>query len=317
MIMEETEAFRWLLDVQTLWPAPHGGSQSAQPTAHWATGAAAQHALALLTDGERARALRFYRPNDAKLSLGSNLLKHRAIANTCQVPWSEAVASEGANRKPCYKPLASSSNSLEFNVSHHGSLVALVGCPGESVKVGVDIVKMNWEKDYTTVMKDGFEAWANVYEMVFSDREIKDIAGFVPPTRGTQRDEIRAKLRHFYAHWCLKEAYVKMTGEALLASWLKDLEFRNVQVPLPASQMHASGQIGGDWGQTCGGVEIWFYDKRVTDVNLEIQAFREDYMVATASSSVEMGLSIFKELDVERDVYPLEEGYQESHIPLR
>ena len=308
MIMEETKAFCWLLDVQALWPAPVGGSQSAQSTAHWAAGTAAQHALALLTDGERAKVLRFYRPSDAKLSLGSNLLKHRAIANTCRVPWSKAVISEGANKKPCYKPLAPSSKSLEFNVSHHGSLVALVGCPGETVKLGVDIVKMNWEKDYATVMKDGFEAWANVYEMVFSDREIKDIAGFVPPTRGTQQDEIRDKLRHFYAHWCLKEAYVKMTGEALLASWLKDLEFRNVQVPLPASQMRESGEIGGDWGQTCRGVEIWFYGKRVTDVRLEIQAFREDYMIATASSSVEMEMSDFKELNVERDVYPLQES---------
>lgn len=308
MIMEETKAFRWLLDVQTVWPAPEGGNQGAQSTAHWATGTTAQHALGLLTDGERAKALRFYRPSDAKLSLGSNLLKHRAIANTCRVPWSEAVISEGANKKPCYKPLAPRTESLEFNVSHHGSLVALVGCPGESVKLGVDIVKMNWEKDYATVIKNGFEAWANIYEMVFSDREIKDIAEFVPPAQRTQQDEIRAKLRHFYAHWCLKEAYVKMTGEALLASWLKDLEFRNVQVPLPASQMHATGQTGDDWGQTCGDVEIWFYGKRVVDVNLEIQAFREDYMIATASSSVGMELSAFKQLDVERDVYPLQQG---------
>ena len=304
MANEKVEGFRWLLDVQSLWPAPDEGSGKPQSTERWASGTAAQHALAFLSDGERARALRFYWPNDAKLSLGSNLLKHRAIADTCRVPWSEATVSEGANKKPCYKPLPPSSKSLEFNVSHHGSLVALVGCPGESVHLGVDIVKMNWEKDYTTVMKDGFEAWANIYEMVFSDREIRDIAGFVPPTRGTSEEEIRARLRHFYAHWCLKEAYVKMTGEALLASWLKDLEFRNVEVPLPAGQMHASGQVGGDWGQTCGDVEIWFYGKRVTDVRLEIQAFREDYMIATASSSVSIALPAFKELDLERDVYP-------------
>ena len=306
--MDERKAFRWLLDVDLLWPVPDGGSQGAQSTARWATGTTAQRALALLTDSERARALRFYRPSDAKLSLGSSLLKHRAIANTCRVPWSEAVFSEGANKKPCYKPVSPSSKTLEFNVSHHGSLVALVGFPGESVKLGVDIVKMNWEKDYATVMKDGFEAWANVYESIFSDREIKDIARFVPPKRGTQQDTIRAKLRHFYAHWCLKEAYVKMTGEALLASWLKDLEFRNVQVPLSANQMSANDQNGSDWGQTCGGVEIWFYGKRLTDIELEIQAFREDYMIATASSSVEVGFAAFKELDVERDVYPLPEG---------
>ena len=309
-IMDETKVFRWLLDVQALWPAPLGGSESPNPqsTAHWATGTAAQYALTLLTDGERARALRFYRPSDAKLSLGSNLLKHRAIANTCQVPWSEAVSGEGAHKKPCYKPPSPGSKGLEFNVSHHGSLVALVGCPGDSAKVGVDIVRMNWEKDYNTVVRDGFEAWAKIYEMVFSDREINDIARFVPSAEGTQQDEIRAKLRHFYTHWCLKEAYVKMTGEALLASWLKDLEFRNVEVPMPAGQMRAGGQAEGDWGQICGGVEIWFYGKRVTDVKLEIQAFREDYMIATASSSMATDLALFEELNVEKDVYPLSGG---------
>ena len=306
--MGDLKAFRWLLDVQTLWPTPFEGSQSSQSTKQWANGTSAQRALAFLTDSERARVLRFYRSSDAKLSLASNLLKHRAIADTCLVSWSEAVISEGANKKPCYKPLTPSSKSLEFNVSHHGSLVALVGCPGGPLNLGVDIVRINWEKDCNTVMKDGFKAWANVYESVFSDRENQDIAEFVPPTRGTQQDEIRAKLRHFYAHWCLKEAYVKMTGEALLASWLKDLEFRNVQVPLPASQLHAGSHSRSDWGQTCGDVEIWFYGKRVTDVKLEIQAFREDYMIATASSSVNMGMDDFKEVDVERDVYPLPQG---------
>ena len=306
--MDEIKVFRWLLDVNEIWPIPIEVSKGIQHTAHWATGRATGQALALLTEGERAKVLRFYRPSDAKLSLGSSLLKHRAIANTCQVPWSQAVISEGINKKPCYNPIAPSSKSLEFNVSHHGSLVALVGYPGDAVRLGVDIVQMNWEKDYKTVMKDGFEAWANVYESVFSDREIMDIAGFVPPIRGTQQDEVRAKLRHFYAHWCLKEAYVKMTGEALLASWLKDLEFRNVQVPLPASQILANGQSGSDWGQTCVDVEIWFYGKRVTDVRLEIQAFREDYMIATASSSMEVAFSAFDELVAERDVYPLQEG---------
>ena len=299
--MNNLEVFRWLLDVQPIWPIDETQATpltAREATAQWANGKEAQHALNLLTTEERAKVLRFYRPNDAKLSLGSCLLKHRAITSKCEVSWSEVVISEDSNRKPCYKPPKPDGQPLEFNVSHHGTLVALVGCRGNEVKLGVDIVRMNWDKDYATVMREGFQAWANTYEAVFSEREIKDIADYVAPKHVDPQEMIRSKLRHFYAHWCLKEAYVKMTGEALSASWLKDLEFRNVQVPSP------SAQKANDWGQTCGNVEIWFHGNRVNDVQLEIQAFRDDYMIATASSSVDFSLSAFKELDLEKDVYP-------------
>ena len=303
--MDEGTVYRWLLDVDSLWPSPIDELvPSKEATARWATGEATQRALHLLPPHERARVLRFYWPVDAKLSLGSFLLKHRAIVTTSGVPWSEASISTDGNGKPCYIPRSPDTLGLEFNVSHHGTLVALVGCPGLAARVGVDIVKMNWEKDYATVMRNGFRAWADTYEMVFSDREVNDIAGFEPPDQSDLKEKIKAQLRHFYAHWCLKEAYVKMTGEALLASWLKDLEFRDVQVPLPQSQLLHEAEGEGEWGQRCEDIEIWFHGQRVTDVKLEIQAFREEYMIATSSSSANVALSTFKILNSERDIYP-------------
>ena len=308
MAMDGPKVFRWVLDVQPLWPTPLDGTNGLQPsareaTARWASGKEAQHALSLLASEEQAKVLRFYRPSDAKLSLASCLLKHRAIATTCEVPWSEATISEDSNRKPCYKPSDPKGKILEFNVSHHGTLVALVGCPGKAVRLGVDIVRMNWDKDYATVLKEGFQSWARTYDAVFSDREVQDIAHYVAPKHDDLQDTIRAKLRHFYAHWCLKEAYVKMTGEALLAPWLKDVEFRNVQVPLPTNHAVDGALEVNLWGQTCADVEIWAHGNRVTDVQLEIQAFRDDYMIATASSHTGAKFSAFKELDLEKDVY--------------
>ena len=309
MAMDGPKVFRWVLDVESLWPNPPDGSNGLQPsareaTARWASGKEAQYALDLLTPGEQGKVIRFYRPSDAKLSLASCLLKHRAIATTCEVPWSESTIGEDSNRKPCHKPSNPEGKTLEFNVSHHGTLVALVGCSGGDVRLGVDIVRMNREKDYATVMKEGFQSWARTYESVFSDREVQDIAHYEAPEHDDIQDTIRAKLRHFYAHWCLKEAYVKMTGEALLAPWLKDVEFRNVQVPLPASLAEGGAPEANLWGQTCTDVEIWAHGDRVTDVQLEIQAFRDDYMIATASSHIGAQFSAFKELDLEKDVYP-------------
>lgn len=299
--MEDPQVFRWLLDVGDLWPTPDGDFQHSRITAEWGATSAATSALNLLPPKEREKALRFYRPKDARLSLGSNLLKHFAIVRTCKVPWKDSVVGEDANRKPCHVPLDSANTRMEFNVSHHGTLVALVGCPGETLKLGVDIVQMNWEKDYATVLKDGFEQWANIYEAVFSEQEVADIAHYNTGLKDPGSD-IRAKLRHFYAHWCLKEAYIKMTGEALMAPWLKDLEFKNVEVPPPVIQAH---QLHPHmiWGQTCGNVEIWFRGVRVSDVKMELQAYGEDYMIGTAASTAGAILAPFEELDLERDVF--------------
>ncbi len=88
--------------------------------------------------------------------------------------------------------------------------------------------------------------------------------------------------------------------EALLAPWLKELEFRNVQVPSSAN--HSSHE-GNDWGQTCGAAETWFRGKQLTDISLEIQAYQEDYMLATAAASSTARLLPFEELDYERDIY--------------
>ncbi|MCJ1468333.1 hypothetical protein MMC07_006961 [Pseudocyphellaria aurata] len=311
---DDPEVFRWLLDVRLLWPVPEHSSQTAShatgpvksdSTAHWATGEDAKFALSMLSSPEKANVLRFHFPRDAKLSLASTLLKHRAITHVCNVSWSQAVIGEDHNRKPCYKPKDAGSSTLEFNVSHHGTLVTLVGCAGQTRKLGTDIAQMNWVKDYPSILKDGFAAFVKVYASVFSDREVADMIAYSPPGSSNLQDRIKAKLRHFYAHWCLREAYVKMTGEALLAPWLKDLEFRNVQVPLP-SNPSSHGTEGENWGQTCSADDIWFKGKKLTDVKVELQAFGEEYLIATAVSEPHPSLSAFKELDLQRDVFPQE-----------
>ena len=294
--MSQNDVFRWLLNTHDLWDTPFEGVEPFKSTDHWATGHDAQRGLGFLSPLEQAKVLKFYRQSDAKLSLGSCLIKRRAISDALGTNWADVTISEDKNRKPCYRPSASSPKPMEFNVSHHGTLVALVGCVGDNTKLGVDIVRMNWEKDYTKVIEEGFEAWATTYEMVFSDREVRDIADYIPPPQTSKQEEVRAKLRHFYAHWCMKEAYVKMTGEALLASWLKALEFRDVQVPAPA--------VTGDWGESCTNAEIWFHGQRVFDVKLEIQAYKDDYMVATCSSNLSTKFGAFHICDLDYDIYP-------------
>ncbi len=51
------------------------------------------------------------------------------------------------------------------------------------------------------------------------------------PARAGELTQVQAKLRRFYTYWSLKEAYIKMVGEGLLASWLLELEFEDVVAP--------------------------------------------------------------------------------------
>ncbi|KIW74134.1 hypothetical protein Z517_12544 [Fonsecaea pedrosoi CBS 271.37] len=149
------------------------------------------------------------------------------------------------------------------------------------VRVGVDIACTNEDKrtpkDLTTQSK--FDEWIEIFAEMFSDRErrhMRQMPIHVPikereegewasdsssssaassptdgPGSGTnnpfskhEAKIINMKLRRFYAYWSLKEAYIKMVGEGLLASWLRELEFLDVHAPpaplLPKPDLHQS-----------------------------------------------------------------------------
>ncbi|KAL8765007.1 MAG: hypothetical protein Q9194_006728 [Teloschistes cf. exilis] len=301
---ELTKVFRWILDVEPEWPSHEDIRPEKDASLRWAQGETVQRSLSLLPPDERQRVLRFYHIRDAKLSLGSQLLKHCAIVRTCHVSWPESIIAKDHNHKPCYIPANDHDRQCEFNVSHHGSLVALAGCSQKDVQLGVDVVQIDVAKDVPKVRQEGWQSWVNTFEAVFSAREVQDIVSWEPVDTLSEEDTLQAKIRLFYAHWCLKEAYVKMTGEALMASWLQDMDFRNVQVPRAASTLPI-GQSNDDWGETVSDIEIWQSGKRVRGVRLELQAFRDDYLIGTAASKLDLPFSPYQLLDLERDVLPV------------
>ncbi|KAF3350115.1 hypothetical protein VdG2_01930 [Verticillium dahliae VDG2] len=223
---------QWILDTRTLWPE----ATRTKDLEH-----AASRALALLTPDERAGVLRFYHVRDAKLSLGSHLLKRHATARFCGVPWSRARR----------------------------------------------------VRDRATIAAEGWPHFVDVHADVLSPREVAYLQhGIMAPVHqlpgrpgdGASADEVADfQLRCFYALWCLREAYVKMTGEALLAPWLKDLEFRGFRAPVAAS-----GEEGGRLtvdeaeGTAVRQHEIYFEGTRVEDANVCLKSVGPDYMVCAA-----------------------------------
>ncbi|KAF2015585.1 4'-phosphopantetheinyl transferase [Aaosphaeria arxii CBS 175.79] len=211
----------------------------------------------------------------------------------------------------------------------------------ESVDVGVDIVCVNERNDYRMIDEEGVDGWVDMYAEIFSQQESFDMKYNIDPTgfplldgtivtpgmlgrydRCCRRDQqlsvtlasgeqrkfssdllVDAKLRRFYTYWCFKEAYIKLDGEALLANWIKELEFRNVRSPRPGVPARCSTL--GSWGETVGDTEVWLKGKRLSDVRMEIQAFEENFMVGVAVKPAHRMPDIltgFKSLHLEGDI---------------
>jgi 4'-phosphopantetheinyl transferase len=204
----------------------------------------------------------------------------------------------------------------------------------DEVLVGCDIVSPNERPDMAAINASDFEDYTSTYGAIFSQDELFDITYNVPSgavtllsgerlssetlgrlDRTIVSDEnlsvtlpngrteefssdliIDAKLRQFYTFFCLKEAYIKLVGEGLLAPWIKDCEFRQVHPPTAGTAARCS--TSGSWGgKVTGGrasikaanakynnltispddeeIEIWLHGEEIHDVITEVQAFEE------------------------------------------
>ncbi|KAF2860357.1 hypothetical protein K470DRAFT_257965 [Piedraia hortae CBS 480.64] len=195
------------------------------------------------------------------------------------------------------------------------------------VMVGVDIVCVNErESAATTIEEEGLDGWVDVYDAVFSDEErwsMKYDVDYVTLLDGStlsgqeigRHDRcisrhknlrcttssgqcvdfsserlIEAKMRRFYTYFCYKEAYIKLAGEALLAPWLKQLEFSGVRSPKPGAPARCS--LHGVWGEEVDDVEVRLHGRVVEDVKMKVQAFEETFMLSTAIQGNIQGLTI-------------------------
>ncbi len=259
----------------------------------------ASRALGLLSDDERAGVLKYVHVRDAKMALGSHLLKHLAVSKLCGVPWAQTtITRDAAHGKPVFVDAATGRRPLAFNVSHQAGLVALAAVAGysgggddgdaASVDVGVDVVSPaeRRARDHGLVAADGWLRFVDMHADVFAPAEANflkfRVLSAVPGlARGAAPAEVLDfKLRAFYTLWCLREAYVKMTGEALLAAWLGVLEFRDLRPPpLPP----AEAQPGDEDGQPAVTAhDIWLRGRRVDDANVCLRSWGPDYMTCTA-----------------------------------
>ncbi|KFY34954.1 hypothetical protein V494_06329 [Pseudogymnoascus sp. VKM F-4513 (FW-928)] len=315
MAVSEIEFLQWIVDTRMLWVVPESLGAKEQMKAFERVAA---DSLAILPPDERQGVLKYWFVRDAKMSLVSHLLKHLAIHELGSVPWALSTVSRDGHGKPCFYPSNGVGKALEFNVSHQAGLVPLVACASTEVEVGIDVVCVNERSDNATIRKDGLFAWIDMHADVFSRHEVHymkyDVENlslslpeqievtekaqdaiancqrrgepiFWVTSSGTPQEVdtdvvVEAKLRRFFAYWCLREAYIKMTGEALLAPWLGDLEFRKVKVP-KANKEAALDDSDLLLGDVTTEFEVYFKGERVENVTMELRALGRNYMVGT------------------------------------
>lgn len=250
------------------------------------TPAQAARALALLTEEEKKAVLKYYFVADAKMSLASHLLKHWVVSKHAGVPWRATTLTRDKNGKPIFVDPATRRQPVFFNVSHQAGLVALVAVAARAydgpVDVGTDIVCTSERRarDLRLVAAEGWGAYVDMHADVFGRAEAASLKTELPPGQ-----PVDAKLRRFYTLWCLREAYVKMTGEALLAPWLKDLNFMRFRAPAPGTafeQRPEAEMEESERAQVITDHEVLFHGNRVEDANICLRALGPDYMTCTA-----------------------------------
>ncbi|KXJ93991.1 phosphopantetheinyl transferase [Microdochium bolleyi] len=293
---------QYLVDTRPLWPE----ASKTKDLEHVTT-----RALDLLTSDERSKVLKFYFVADAKMALVSHLLKHWVVSTTCNIPWSQTVLSRDQRGKPIFTRSSSTGEGaitqpVTFNVSHQAGLVSLVAATaasgsdvGSLVDVGTDIVctSERHDRDHKMIREQGWAEFVDMHAEVFGRAETEYLkhgdllaASGLAGRSASSAGVIDAKLRAFYALWCYREAYVKMTGDALLATWLNDLEFRDFRAPekggsggLSSSAGSASfTQVGQPESQVQRDCVILLHGQEVDDANVCLRSLGADYMTCSA-----------------------------------
>lgn len=288
--------------------------------------------LETLRPAEQEAVKRYYHAADRRMSLASHLLKYLYIHHACGVPWKDIVFSRTA--PPEHRPYYDSpSTKVEFNVSHQASMTILAGtiAPDPTQieqlasagvshllpRLGIDITCVNERKPIKSFKE--LREYVDIFSEVFSPSELNDmkspqlafnravnsgLAKAFTSAEGekvlSESDLVRFGLRLFYSYWALKEAYVKLTGEALLAPWLRVLEFTNVVPPDPVNPLPAAkprADCGPEdmprsprkWGSPYTGVIVSKDGQQLKDVRIELVAFESDYIVATAGYGSSVG----------------------------
>lgn len=272
---------------------------------------------------------KYFHTSDKRMSLASQLLKYYFVHQATGVRWDEIEIQRTPvpERRPFYD------QSVDFNVSHQAGVTVLTGTrAGKTAtsgvgskappRVGVDVACVDEpsrrRNDRPPKTLADLATFVDVFSEVLSLDELNTIKNplstiqlahqrgltEIDPSNNDEETLARYGLRLFYSIWALKEAYLKMTGDGLIAEWIKELEFSNVIPPSPvlqrgfglydepdpaAQSAFAIAPSVQNWGPPCTDIQVTLKGQPIHHVRLQLVAFENDYLVATAASGSNVG----------------------------
>ncbi|KAJ5872509.1 uncharacterized protein N7529_004862 [Penicillium soppii] len=284
-----------------------------------------------LTPSDQTAVKKYFHTSDKRMSLASQLLKYYFVHQATGARWDdiEIKRTPDPERRPFYD------STVDFNVSHQAGITVLAGTrAGNSVeaeskappRVGIDIACVDEpsrrRNDRPPKTLADLTTFVEVFSEVLSPNELHTIKNpletlrmayqrnltDIDPSKIDEEVLARYGLRLFYSIWALKEAYLKMTGDGLIAPWIKDLEFSNVIPPGYVSSRASEGSSTGlhgpepsanpafaiarsvrHWGSPYTDIKVTLNGDPVEHVRLQLISFEEDYLVATAASGSHVG----------------------------
>jgi 4'-phosphopantetheinyl transferase len=198
-----------------------------------------QLAASCIQDEEKTRIGRYVFKKDAKASLVGRLLMRKYVSENSSLPYADVRFGRDDRGKPYLTGGDKGKPVLNFNVSHQGNYTVLAGERGNNVKVGIDVMKLEYSGGKT------LSEFFRIMTRHFSPLEWETIQGN-HVTSDTQR------LAMFCRHWCLKESYVKATGTGIAVD-LQQISFRvmtselSVGVMITDTELYVNGSHLEDW----------------------------------------------------------------------
>ncbi|KAG6974131.1 hypothetical protein JG688_00003224 [Phytophthora aleatoria] len=203
--------------------------------AAWDSSSTEWHRLLLqLPDHEQKQVTRFMFAKDQKLALSSRLLQRQLIHELFGVKYDTIDIVRTPENKPYWNrpPGNLAPSSWNYNVSHHGTIVAIAS--NSRALVGVDVVRLTDRPHRKTSIEEFFRAFAGHFN-----------AGEWEYIRGA--DDEDGQYAHFYRLWSLKEAYIKAVGIGLGFSLLRAEFVRVNSIGEEQWNLLLDGELSSDW----------------------------------------------------------------------
>lgn len=237
-----------------------------RPTGHeWA------QALSLISEKEQERICRFSFKRDAKASLVGQLMLHKLVRETLNIPNNQIKFARTDRGKPF---LPHVNLPFSFNVSHQGAYTVMAASPRSLL--GVDVMRVDDER---------FDSDDKLQDFFFTMRRQFTLCEWKNIRRGANIEQ----LLNFYRNWCLKESYVKAVGVGIGIN-LQALDFVILQ-PLHGVVTSTTLKIENVAD------DAWYFEEQLID---------EKHCVCVASKPPTDVADTFRVLQIEDLLLPVE-----------